>query len=191
MNLLGEHVRVDVDDRHRASSLDVARLGRRAGIDRPVARTVSTGCLRRSRHDQAAGAGAPGRSGARPRPALAAFDRLHPVLVGLVAAAIGADWSSTLSSLITCAVGLRLLLSAVPRRRAFRHDRRQLPGDLCLHVRVLPRRQLPRRAARLRCWARWRCRCSGFLAGCFLRRRQVFSIIHARRIRELRSSAAR
>lgn len=106
------------------------------------------------------------------------------LLVGLVAAAIGADWTATLSSLVTCAVGFGFFYLLFPGGAhfgmtvanflaiyaclfAFFRDANfpAAPRDAALIAVALP--------------------VLGFLGGCIMRRRAVFSIIHARRIREL------
>ena len=105
-------------------------------------------------------------------------------LVGLVAAALGADVWSTLSSLVTCAVGFGFFYLLFPGGAHFGMTVANfLALYACLfqffhdanfpaapHPFVLGGVALPVLA---------------FLVGCFLRRRQVFSIIHARRIRRL------
>ena len=106
------------------------------------------------------------------------------LLVGLVAAAVSADWTATLSSLITCAVGFGFFYLLFPGGAhfgmtvanflaiyaclfAFFRDANfpDAPRNFALGAVGMP--------------------VFGFLGGCFVRRRQVFAIIHARRIREL------
>jgi voltage-gated potassium channel len=105
-------------------------------------------------------------------------------LVGLIAAAIGADWTSTISSLVTCAVGFGFFYLLFPGGahfgmtvanflaiygclfEVFRDANFSLaPRSFALGAVAMP--------------------VLGFLIGCIMRRRQVYSIIHARRIREL------
>ncbi len=105
------------------------------------------------------------------------------LLVGLVAAAIGADWTATLSSLVTCAVGFGFFYLLFPGGahfgitvanflaiyaclfEFFRDANFAASRDIALVAVALP--------------------VLAFLGGCMVRRRQVLSIIHARRIREL------
>lgn len=106
------------------------------------------------------------------------------LLVGLVAAAIGADWAVTLSSIVTCALGFGFFYLLFPGGAHFgmtvanfvaiyacvfeffrEANFIDAPRGFALAAVVLP--------------------VLGFLLGCILRRRQVYSIIHARRIREL------
>ena len=106
------------------------------------------------------------------------------LLVGLVAAAIGADWTATLSSLVTCAVGFGFFYLLFPGGAHFGmtvanflaiyacmfeffHDANfpAAPRNFALGAVALP--------------------VLGFFVGCVVRRRQVLSIVHARRIREL------
>lgn len=106
------------------------------------------------------------------------------VLVGLVAAAIGADWTSTVSSLVTCAVGFGFFYLLFPGGA---HFGMTVANFLAIYACLfeffraanfpLAPRGLVLGAVALPVL--------GFLAGCVMRRRQVFSIIHARRIREL------
>jgi voltage-gated potassium channel len=106
------------------------------------------------------------------------------LLVGLVAAAIGADWTVTLSSLVTCAVGFGFFYLLFPGGAHFGITVANFlaiyaclfeffrdanfpaaPRDFALGAVAMP--------------------VLGFLGGCIVRRRQVLAIIHARRIREL------
>jgi len=106
------------------------------------------------------------------------------LLVGLVAAAIGADWTATVSALLTCAVGFGffyLLFSGGA------HFGITVANFLAIYVCIFeffrdanfpaaPQPFAPGAVA---------LPVVGFLGGCVVRRRQVFPIIHARRIREL------
>jgi voltage-gated potassium channel len=106
------------------------------------------------------------------------------VLVGLVATAIGADWTSTISSLVTCAVGFGFFYLLFPGGA---HFGMTVANFLAIYACLfeffraanfpLAPQGLVLGAVALPVLA--------FLAGCIMRRRQVFSIIHARRIREL------
>ncbi len=128
---------------------------------------------------------------ARPSERLVGLDRhwlrstgFTLLLVGLVAAAIGADWTATLSSLVTCAVGFGFFYLLFPGGAHFGMTVANFlaiyacmfeffrdanfpaaPRDFALGAVALP--------------------VLGFLGGCVVRRRQVYSIVHARRIREL------
>jgi voltage-gated potassium channel len=106
------------------------------------------------------------------------------VLVGLVAAAIGADWSITLGSVATSAVGFGFFYLLFPGGAHFgmtvanflaiyacmfeffrSANFSRAPTEFALPALALP--------------------VLGFLFGCFLRRRQVFAIIRASRVRGL------
>ena len=106
------------------------------------------------------------------------------VLVGLVATAIGADWSSTLFSLITCAVGFGFFYLLFPGGA---HFGMTVANFLALYAclfeffRAANFPDAPRGLVLAGIFLP----VLGFLAGCLLHRRQVLSIIHARRIREL------
>ncbi len=105
------------------------------------------------------------------------------ILVGLVAAAIGADWSITLGSIATSAVGFGFFYLLFPGGAHFGMTVANFlaiyacmfeffrsanfsgaPNEFALPALALP--------------------VLGFLFGCFLRRRQVVAIIRARRVRE-------
>jgi voltage-gated potassium channel len=106
------------------------------------------------------------------------------VLVGLIAGAVGADWTSTLSSLATCAVGFGffyLLFSGGA------HFGMTVANFLAIYACVFEffRDANFPAAPRLVALAAVAMPVVGFLAGCVLRRRQIYAIIHARRIREL------
>jgi voltage-gated potassium channel len=105
-------------------------------------------------------------------------------LVGLVAAALGADWWSTLSSLVTCAVGFGFFYLLFPGGA---HFGMTVANFLALYACLFEFFRIANFP-----WAPRPFVVVGvalpvlaFLIGCFVRRRQVFSIIHARRIREL------
>jgi voltage-gated potassium channel len=106
------------------------------------------------------------------------------VLVGLIAAAVGADWTSALSSLATCAVGFGFfyLLFA-----GGAHFGMTVANFLAIYVCMFEffRDANFPAAPRSLALVAVAMPVLGFLACCFLRRRQVYSIIHDRRIREL------
>ncbi|HET7883084.1 MAG TPA: potassium channel family protein [Acetobacteraceae bacterium] len=106
------------------------------------------------------------------------------LLVGLVAAAIGADWTATLSSLLTCAIGFGffyLLFSGGA------HFGITVANFLAIYACMFEFFRDANFAAAPQPFALGAVALPvvGFLGGCVVRRRQVFSIIHARRIREL------
>jgi voltage-gated potassium channel len=106
------------------------------------------------------------------------------LLIGLVAAAIGADWTATLSSLVTCAVGFGFFYLLFPGGAHFGVT---VANFLAIYActfeffRDANFPEAPRDFALLAVGMP----VLGFLGGCMVRRRQVYSIIHARRIREL------
>jgi voltage-gated potassium channel len=106
------------------------------------------------------------------------------LLVGLVAGAIGVDWTAAVSSLITCAVGFGffyLLFSGGA------HFGMTVANFLAIYACMFEFFRDANFPAAPRGFALGAVAMPvlGFLAGCFMRRRQVYSIIHARRIREL------
>ena len=108
------------------------------------------------------------------------------VLVGLVAVAVGVDWTATVSLLATSAVGFGFFYLLFPGGAHFGMTVANfLAIYACLfeffHVANFPE------ASRIVTLIAVSLPVLGFLAGCVMRRRQVYSIIHARRIRELRS----
>ncbi len=108
------------------------------------------------------------------------------VLVGLVAVAVGVDWTATVSLLVTSAVGFGFFYLLFPGGAHFGMTVANfLAIYACLfeffHVANFPE------ASRIVTLIAVAMPVLGFLAGCMMRRRQVYSIIHARRIRELRS----
>jgi voltage-gated potassium channel len=105
-------------------------------------------------------------------------------LIALVAAAVGADWAPTVTVLAICGVGFGFFYLLFPGGAhfgltvanflaiyaclfVFFHDANfpDAPESLSVVALSLP--------------------VLGFLASCFLRRRRVFALIHARRIREM------
>lgn len=106
------------------------------------------------------------------------------LLVGLVAAAIGADWPATLMSLFTCAVGFGFFYLLFPGGA---HFGMTVANFLAIYACMFEFFRAANFAAAPRAFALAAVALPvlGFLGGCMLRRRQVFSIIHARRIREL------
>jgi voltage-gated potassium channel len=106
------------------------------------------------------------------------------VLVGLVAAAIGADWTATLSSLVTCAVGFGFFYLLFPGGAHFGMTVANFLAIYACMFEFFRDANFPA-APRGFALVAVAVPVLGFLAGCIMRRRQVFSIIHARRIREL------
>jgi voltage-gated potassium channel len=106
------------------------------------------------------------------------------VLIGLVAAAIGVDWTAALSSLLTCAVGFGFfyLLFA-----GGAHFGMVVANFLAIYACVFEyfREANFPEATRPYALGAVAMPVLAFLCGCFARRRAVYSIIHARRIREL------
>ena len=105
-------------------------------------------------------------------------------LVGLVAAALGADWWSTLSSLVTCAVGFGFFYLFFPGGAHFGMTVANFLALYACLFQFFRDANFPA-APRPSVLVGVALPVLAFLAGCFLRRRQVFSIIHARRIRQL------
>ncbi len=106
------------------------------------------------------------------------------VLVGLVAAAIGADWTATLSLLATCAVGFGFFYLLFPGGAHFGMTVANFLAIYACLFEFFRDANFPA-ASRGFALVAVALPVLGFLAGCIMRRRQVFSIIHARRIREL------
>jgi voltage-gated potassium channel len=106
------------------------------------------------------------------------------LLVGLVAAAIGADWTVTLSSLLICAVGFGFFYLLLPGGA---HFGMTVANFLAIYACLFEFFRDANFPAAPRSFALVAVAMPvlGFLAGCIMRRRQVYSIIHARRIREL------
>ena len=107
------------------------------------------------------------------------------LLVGLVASAIGADWTATLSSLVTCAVGFGFFYLLFPGGAHFGMTVANFLAIYACAFEFFREANFPA-APRNFALGAVAMPVLGFLGGCILRRRQVFSIIHARRIRELR-----
>lgn len=105
-------------------------------------------------------------------------------LVGLVAAALGADWWSTISSLVTCAVGFGFFYLLFPGGAHFGMTVANFLALYACLFQFFREANFPA-APRAFVLEGVALPVLAFLVGCFLHRRQVFSIIHARRIREL------
>jgi len=106
------------------------------------------------------------------------------VLVGLVAAAVGADWTATLSSLVTCAVGFGFFYLLFPGGAHFGMTVANFLAVYACLFEFFRDANFPG-APREFALGAVAMPVLGFLVGCVLHRRQVLSIIHARRIREL------
>src|ERR1700760_364106 len=129
------------------------------------------------------------RISVRSRDRLVTLDRhwlrstmLTLALVGLVAAAIGVDWPTALSSLLTCAVGFGFFYLLFPGGA---HFGMVVANFLAIYACVFEFFREANFAAAPRSFALGAIAMPvlGFFAGCFARRRAVNSIIHARRIR--------
>ncbi len=105
-------------------------------------------------------------------------------LVGLVAAALGADWPSTLSSLITCAVGFGFFYLLFPGGAHFGMTVANFLALYACLFQFFRDANFPA-APRPFVLGGVALPVLAFLAGCILHRSQVLSIIHARRIRQL------
>ena len=105
-------------------------------------------------------------------------------LVALVAFAIGADGPTTVSSLVTCAVGFGFFYLMFPGGAHFGMTVANFLAIYACMFEFFRQANFPL-APRPFAFGAIALPVIGFLAGCFLRRRQVYSIIHARRIREL------
>jgi voltage-gated potassium channel len=105
-------------------------------------------------------------------------------LVGLVAAAIGVDWTATLSSLAICGVGFGFFYLLFPGGA---HFGMTVANFLAIYACMFEFFRDANFSAASRGFALGAVALPviGFLAACIYRRRQVFSIVHARRIREL------
>ena len=106
------------------------------------------------------------------------------VLVGLIAFAIGADWTSTFFSLATCAIGFGFFYLLFPGGAHFGMTVANFLAIYACVFEFFRDANFPA-APRSFALAAVGMPVLGFLAGCVMRRRQVYSIIHARRIREL------
>ena len=80
------------------------------------------------------------------------------LLVGLVAAAIGADWTATLSSLVTCAVGFGFFYLLFPGGAHFGMTVANFLAIYACTFQFFRDANFPPRRAITR-WARWQCRC--------------------------------
>jgi hypothetical protein len=107
------------------------------------------------------------------------------LLIGLVAAAIGADWTATLSSLVTCAVGFGFFYLLFPGGAHFGMTVANFLAIYACAFEFFRDANFPAVSREFALGA-VAMPVLGFLGACILRRRQVYSIIHARRIRELR-----
>ncbi len=107
------------------------------------------------------------------------------LLVGLVAAAIGADWTATLSSLVTCAVGFGFFYLLFPGGAHFGVTVANFLAIYACAFEFFREANFPATSREFALGA-VAMPVLGFLGACVARRRQVYSIIHARRIRELR-----
>lgn len=107
------------------------------------------------------------------------------LLVGLVAAAIGVDWTAAVSSLVTCAVGFGFFYLLFPGGA---HFGTAVANFLAIYACMFEFFRDANFPAAPRPFALGAVAMPvlGFLCGCIVRRRQVYSIIHARRLRELR-----
>jgi voltage-gated potassium channel len=106
------------------------------------------------------------------------------VLVSLIAAAIGADWTSTMSSVVTCAVGFGFFYLLFPGGA---HFGMTVANFLAIYACVFEFFRDANFPAAPQTFALGAVAMPvvAFLLCCVLRRRQIYSIIHARRIREL------
>ena len=106
-------------------------------------------------------------------------------LVGLIAAAIGADWSITLGSIASSAVGFGFFYLLFPGGAHFGMTVANLLAIYACMFEFFRSANFPAAPSTLTVLA-LALPVVGFLARCFLRRRQVVAIIRGRRIRELR-----
>jgi voltage-gated potassium channel len=106
------------------------------------------------------------------------------LLVGLIATAIGADWTSTISSIVTCAVGFGFFYLLFPSGA---HFGMTVANFLAIYACVFEFFRDANFPAVPQPFALGAVAMPvlGFLICCVMRRRQVYAIIHARRIREL------
>src|SRR5215471_14763943 len=107
------------------------------------------------------------------------------LLVGLVAAAIGADWTATLSSLLICAVGFGFFYLLFPGGAHFGMTVANFLAIYACAFEFFREANFPAVSREFELGA-LAMPVLGFFGACIVRRRQVYSIIHARRIRELR-----
>jgi voltage-gated potassium channel len=106
------------------------------------------------------------------------------VLVGLVAAAIGADWTATVAAVVTCTVGFGFFYLLFPGGAHFGMTAANFLAIYACMFQFFRDANFPA-APRGFALGAVVMPVFGFLFGCIVRRRQVYSIIHARRIREL------
>ena len=106
------------------------------------------------------------------------------LLVGLVATAVGVDWTATVSLLVTCAVGFGFFYLLFPGGAHFGMTVANFLAIYACLFEFFRDANFPR-APRGFALGAVALPVAGFLVGCMMRRRQVFSIIQARRIREL------
>jgi voltage-gated potassium channel len=105
-------------------------------------------------------------------------------LVALVAFAIGADGPTTVSSLVTCGVGFGFFYLLFPGGAHFGMTVANFLAIYACMFEFFRQANFPL-AQRPAAFVAIAMPVLGFLLGCFWHRRQVYSIIHARRIREL------
>ncbi|MDR3538160.1 MAG: potassium channel family protein [Acetobacteraceae bacterium] len=105
-------------------------------------------------------------------------------LVGLVAMAVGADWSVTIGAIAACSLGFGFFYLIFPGGA---HFGMTVANFLAIYACLFEffRTANFDRVSRTTTLIALALPVLAFLAGCFLHRRQVFGIIHARRIREL------
>jgi voltage-gated potassium channel len=127
----------------------------------------------------------------RPRERLVTLDRhwlrstcFTLVLVGLVAAAIGADWTAAVAAVVTCTVGFAFFYLLFPGGAHFGMTAVNFLAVYACMFQFFRDANFPA-APRGFALGAVVMPVFGFLFGCMVRRRQVNSIIHARRIREL------
>ena len=106
------------------------------------------------------------------------------VLVGLVAAAIGGDWTATVAAVVTCTVGFGFFYLLFPGGAHFGMTAANFLAIYACMFQFFRDANFPA-APRSFALGAVVMPVFGFLFGCIVRRRQVHAIIHARRIREL------
>lgn len=106
------------------------------------------------------------------------------VLVGLIAGAIGADWSITLASVVSSTVGLGFFYLLFPGGAHFGITVANFLAVYACLFEFFHSANFPDAPPALAALA-LALPVAGFLARCFLRRRRVVAIIRARRIRQL------
>jgi voltage-gated potassium channel len=105
-------------------------------------------------------------------------------LIGLVAIAIGVDWTATLSSLLTCAVGFGFFYLLFSGGAHFGMVVANFLAIYACAFEFFREANFPE-ATRPFALGAVAMPVLAFLCGCFARRRAIHSIIHARRIRQL------